>query len=123
MTTREIRVLGLTELVKKCDWDVLAQPEAQAAAETITKRLMRVPKGLGGQRNELAAETRPLGATITSTLNYPRTTGMAWGRKEYQIANAMAPRVARKMIERIEQRWAAESAGVIGPADYSGLGG
>lgn len=123
MTIRELRVHGLTELLKKTDWDVLAQPEAQAAVETISKRLMRPGKGLGAKRNELAADVRPLGATITTTLNYPRTTGSSWGKKEWQIANGMAPRVVRKMIQRIEERWAAENAASIGPGDYSGLGG
>jgi hypothetical protein len=123
MTVKEIRVLGLTELVKKCDWDVLAQPEAGAAVETISKRLLRKSKGLGAQRNELSADVRPLGATITSTLGYPRTTGSSWGRKEWQIALGMAPRVAKKMVQRIEERWAAENAASIGPGNYEGLGG
>lgn len=105
MTTRTIQVKGLNELVAKCDWDVLVQPEMEGARDTFVERFQRQGKGLGAQRNTLGATTRPLGATVETTLNYPRTVGTAWARKNEGIAKAMSPRVFGKVISRIEQRW------------------
>jgi hypothetical protein len=105
MTTRRITVLGLPELEKKLDAEFLAQPELEDARDTFVGRIQRGGKGLGAQRNELSAVVRPLGATVFTTLNYPRTKGTSWGRKNEAIVKAMAPRVIKKAARRIEERW------------------
>lgn len=111
MSVREVKVKGLNELEKKLDIEFLVQPEIDDARDTIVDRVERRPgKGLGAKKNQLSADTRPLGATVTSTLNYPRTTGTAWGRKNEAIIKSMAGRVLSKAVGRIEQRWTSEHA-------------
>lgn len=106
-TTRTVKISGLNEFMATCDWDVLVQPEMETARDTIVKRILRQGKGLGAKKNTLAATTRPFGATVVSTLNYPRTKGIAWGRKNEVVVPAMAPNVLRKMVRRIQERWSA----------------
>lgn len=118
MTIREVKVKGLNELAAKTDWDVLAQPELGGALETFGKRMERQGKGLGARRNTITRETQPLGARAESTLTYPRTTGVAWQRKQERVIKAMSPRVLSKMVKRIEERWAAENPSSIGAGDY-----
>lgn len=120
MTGRAIKVVGLNELQMKLDTDFLLQPELDSALESFERRLLRQGKGLGAQRNEIAAERHTLGATARSSLNYPRTTGSSWQRKNERAVTAMAPRVFGKMVKRIEERWAAD--GQIPAVSYEGLG-
>jgi len=122
MTARTIKVKGLNELNQKLDMDFLVQPEMDAALESFEKRLLRQGKGLGAQRNEIAAERRTMGATARSTLVYPRTKGTSWGRKNEAIMKSMAPRVFAKMVRKIEERWASENAASVAPDSYEGLG-
>lgn len=103
---RNVKIVGLDELQRKCKFDVLVQPEMDDARDTIVARLERGGKGLGVQRNVLSTDKQPLGATVTSTLNYPRTRGTAWGRKNEAIAKSMGPNVIKKAIGKIETRWA-----------------
>lgn len=117
-TERQIKVRGLNELVEKTQWDVLAQPEFDGALETFGKRMERQGKGLGAKRNSIRRETQPLGARAESTLNYPRTSGVAWQRKQEAVIKAMAPRVLNKMVKRIEERWASEHPASVGPESY-----
>lgn len=123
MTTREIRVRGLNEVEQKLDEAYLLQPELDAALETFAKRMQRGGKGLGARRNTVSANVQSFGAEAVSSLNNPRTTGGAWGAKNQRILSNMAPRVFRKMTQRIEERWAAEQASSQSPGDYSGLDG
>lgn len=118
MTEREVQVKGLDELVQKTQWDVLAQPEFDAALESFGKRMERQGKGLGAQRNSIRRETQSLGARAESTLNYPRTRGSAWQRKQEGALKSMAPRVLNKMVKRIEERWAAQNPASVGPGSY-----
>ena len=118
MAERAVQVKGLNELVEKTQWDVLLQPEFDGALETFGKRMERQGKGLGAKRNTITRETQPLGARAQSTLNYPRTTGVAWQRKQEAVMKSMAPRVLNKMVKRIEERWAAEHPSSVGGGDY-----
>ena len=120
MTARTIKVTGLKEIEQKLDLDFLAQPELDAALNSFDKRLNRQGKGVGAQRNQISVDRQPIGLTATSTLNYPRTTGSSWQRKNERILGAMAPRVFAKMGRRIEERWAAD--GNVPAAGYEGLG-
>ncbi len=105
-TTRNVRIAGLKEVQKNLDADVLLQPEFDDALVTFTKRFMRKGRKLGAKSNTLSSEIEDLSVIVESSLNYPRTTGSAWGKKNWQIANGMAPRVMRKMVKRIQERWA-----------------
>jgi hypothetical protein len=111
MVVKTVKVVGLTQLEKKLDEKLLVQPEVEAARDTIVTRLMRGGKGLGVTKNSLTKDVKPLGATVTSTLNYPRTRGTAWGKKNEVIVKGMSTRVVKKMVQRIEERWAAEAGG------------
>jgi hypothetical protein len=113
MATRNVRIVGLKELEAKCDFDVLVQPEMEDARDTFLGRINRQGKGLGAQRNQLSATVQGLGATVESTLNYPRTKGTKWGQKNERVVAAMAPRVIKKAISRIEARWAAGNPGSV----------
>jgi len=113
--SRRVRIEGLNELRKKCDWDFLAQPEMEDARDTIVARMLRGGKGQGVKRNTLtptvypisSASTSPLAATVESTLNWPRTKGTSWGRYQEKVIKGIVARNAvRKAIQRIEQRWA-----------------
>ncbi len=102
----EIRLPSIDKLRRNLNVDVILQPEIDDARDTIVTRINRQGKGLGAQRNTLMSQTRPLGATVTSTLKFPRTTGRSWGDKNVQIVTAMGPNVVRKMVSRIKARWA-----------------
>jgi len=73
------------------------------AIEKISARMERGGRGLGARRNTI--QTHPhaedLTSLVTSTRNYPRTTGSTWVKKNYGIARAMAPRVLKKAADRI----------------------
>lgn len=81
--------------------------EQQIVAEIITKveeRTARGGRGLGAKRNIIGQErAQPLSLAVSSTLNWPRTRGTAWQRKNIAIVKAMAPRVGRKAAERIAE--------------------
>jgi hypothetical protein len=111
MVVKTVKIVGLAALQTKLNADVLLQPEIDDARDTIVERLMRGGKGLGVKRNSLTKDVKPLNATVTSTLNYPRTKGTAWGKKNEVIVKAMATRVVNKMVQNIEARWAAEAGG------------
>jgi hypothetical protein len=104
--TTNVKILGINELLERTDWDVLVQPEMRDAQDTILKRVKRQGKGLGARRNELAFDVRPLGATVSTSLIYPRTKGTSWGRKNVAAVRAMTPRVLKKAIKRMQERWA-----------------
>lgn len=113
--SRRVRIEGLNELRKKCDWDFLAQPEMEEARDTIVARMLRGGKGLGVKRNTLtpqvfplsAANTDPLAATVQSSLKWPRTKGTTWGRYQEKVVKGIVARKAvNKAIQRIEARWA-----------------
>lgn len=115
MTIREVKVVGLNELVAKLDWDVLAQPEVALARDSIVERIEGRPgKGLGAKRNTLTSAVEPLSATVQTSLNYPRTKGTSWGRKNEGIVKSMAPRVMKKAVQRMEARWAISNRGGFG---------
>lgn len=109
MTDLEIKLPSIDKLRKNFDFDVLVQPEVEDARDTILARVQRGGKGLGAKRNTLLATTRPLGATVQSTRNFPRTKGTSWGSTNEAIVRSMAPNVLRKMVQRIGARWASAS--------------
>lgn len=102
-----IRIVGLKEIQKKLGADVLLQPEFDDALATFVKRFMRKgrKRGMGAKRNLLSSKVEDLSVIVESSLNYPRTVGEAWGKENWKIANAMAPRVLKKMVKRIQERW------------------
>ena len=122
MAQRDVQVKGLDELLRKTQWDVLAQPEFDGALETFGKRMERQGKGLGAKRNSIRRETQPLGARAESTLIWPRTTGVSWQNKQEAVLKSMAPRVLNKMVRRIEERWAADNPASVGAGDYGDVG-
>lgn len=81
--------------------------EEAIVGEILTKveeRTRRGGRGLGAQRNVIGHERlQPLSLITTSTLNWPRTRGTAWQRKNIGIVRAMAPRVGRRAAERIAE--------------------
>lgn len=115
---RVIKVQGLNELERKLGYSVLVAPAAEQARDTIVTRLMRpppkkgrgkrkgLPPGAGVINNTLTPTMQGSGATIDSTLNFPRTVGSAWTSYNAVVFKAMAPSVVNKMIERIEATWA-----------------
>ena len=113
MTTRNVRIVGLNELTAKCDFEVLAQPEMEIARDTILGRINRQGKGLGAKRNQLTPTVQGLGATVETTLNFPRTKGTSWGKKNERVVAAMASNVMKKAVQRIEARWAAGTPGSV----------
>lgn len=106
MAVRNVTVKGLAEIEAKLNASVLLDPRLQEITTTFVDRLLRPSKGLGARNNTLSPEMRELGATIRSTLNWPRTTGAAMHRKQEGIVKGMAPRVIGKAISDIEARWA-----------------
>lgn len=85
---------------------ILIQPEVEAGLDTLADRLARKGKGAGERNNQMnlsrAALSRRFGFGIT---HWPRRTG--WAKKAYsrRIFVSMAPRVVKKIIERIAARW------------------
>lgn len=92
-------------------FDVLVQPEVNDARDTIVKRIERGGRKMGAKRNTLTASTRPLGATVVTTLSNPRQSGKAWGKYNTLVVVKMGPHVLRKMVKRIRERFAAEVSG------------
>jgi hypothetical protein len=112
MANRNIRLENIDEVLKRLDFDVLAQPEMETARDTIVKRMMRGGKGKGVKRNTLTQTVTSglLGATVRSTLNPPRTKGTSWGRYQEKVVGGIVTRNAvKKAVERIEARWAGET--------------
>ncbi len=104
---KNIRIEGLDSLESKLNADVLMQPEIDAALGKFADRVTgRTGKGLGAKRNSLTPHIEPLSAEIESTLNYPRTTGTSWTRKNEGAIRGMSGRVVKKAIAGIEARWA-----------------
>lgn len=114
MVEKTIKVKGLKEFQEVCDWDVLVQPEMELARDTITQRIQRGGKGLGAQVNQLTVAPEGLGATVTSTLNYPRVKGTSWGRYFERTIPTVANRAVAKAISRMEARWAISGRGGFG---------
>jgi hypothetical protein len=102
----KLQIKGLAEIEKKLSYAFLVDPAAKEAVETIGKRLERQGKGLGAQRNTITREPTSAGARLFSTLHAPRTTGVAWVRKNAAVFKAVAPNALRKAARRIEARWA-----------------
>jgi len=79
--------------------------EEAVGAEIITKieeRTRRGGRGLAAQRNTITHERHADNELqIVSTAIWPRVTGRAWAGKNIGIIRAMAPRVARRTVERI----------------------
>lgn len=99
------------------DFDILVQPEMADARDTIVGRMMRGGKGLGVKRNSLSAQvypvsarTAPLAATVTTSLNFPRTKGTSWAQYQEKVVKGIVARNAvNKAVQRIQERWAAGS--------------
>lgn len=62
--------------------------------------------GLGVRRNTVSKAERFAELTLRSTLNFPRTKGTAFKRKNIAIVKAMSPRAANKAARRIEEELA-----------------
>lgn len=114
MVEKTIKIAGLKEFQEMANWDVLVQPEMELARDTITQRIQRGGKGLGAQRNTLTVAPEPLGATVTTTLNYPRVKGTTWGRYFERTIPMVANRAIAKAISRMEARWAISGRGGFG---------
>lgn len=105
---RNVKLVGFDALQEKLKFDVLMQPEMQTAVETITGRMMRGGKGIGVQHNTLTSSIQPLSSTVVTTLVWPRTKGVAWGRyQEKVVKGIVATNAVKKAVQRIEERWAA----------------
>ena len=105
---RNVRIQGLESVNPKMDYAFLVEPEIHDALETFKKRVERQGKGMGASRNTLSPEIRETGLRVESSLVYPRTVGTAWGRKNERILKGMGPRVMRKTVQRIQERWGSE---------------
>jgi hypothetical protein len=86
------------------------QPEYKDAIDTIGQRLSRRGKGLGERRNVTNRERLDAGMRERisfTTFNYPRRTGYAKTKKLTGVFYAMTPNVIRKLVQRVQARWAA----------------
>lgn len=120
-----VKIVGLDKIEKKLDYKTLMEPKVLRARDTITDRVMtprnakgsskrakaaggkaRGSRGSGVENNTLSAQLTPMGATITSTLNWPRTTGVSWQSTNVGIAKSIWPRAIKKAISEIEADWA-----------------
>ncbi|MGE0057006.1 MAG: hypothetical protein AB7P33_09845 [Dehalococcoidia bacterium] len=106
----EVQIKGLKELEAKLGGSVLYEDETEAGLDTIEKRMLRGGKGLGAKRNTVSSERLVLSRRVQSTDNWPRVTGRSWRDKQVALFKAMSPRVARSIIKKINQRWAAAGA-------------
>ena len=87
---------------------ILYQPEVEDGIDTINTRLMRRGKGLGERRNLTSATRGKLSVRYGIEISHqPRQTG--WSKKAYlrKVFYSMSPNVIRKIISRIQIRWAA----------------
>ena len=75
------------------------------AMEKFEKRITRKGRKIGRKRNPIGPGDLSKGKTITltmhSTLNWPRTSGGSWTRKNVAAVNAMKGRVLRSVAKRI----------------------
>lgn len=120
-----VKVEGLDEIKKKLDYETLMQPKVERARDTITDRIMtprnargsaararaaggrgRGSRGSGVENNTLSASVTSDGATIRSTLNFPRTVGISWQVTNVKIAQSIWPRAIKKAVSEIEADWA-----------------
>lgn len=103
----EVKVRGLAELEKKLGGSVLYEDETEAGLDTIHNRFLRGGKGRGAKANTLSSERLVLSRRVTSTKNWPRTTGSSWRNFQIGVFKAMSPRVVRSIIKKINARFAA----------------
>ena len=75
------------------------------AMEKFEKRLTRKGRKIGRKRNPIGPGDLTKGKTIqltmTSTLNWPRTSGIKWTQHNVKAIKAMAPRVLRSVAKKI----------------------
>ncbi len=105
MASITISVRGLAELERKLGWPFLADPGRVKAIDSFVKRGERQGRGLGAKRNTITTERHGLGASLSSTLNYPRRTGSFRQRKIMAAWNSMKGRVINAWKRDIEARW------------------
>lgn len=93
---------------KKVD-ETVRRAIAEEGLDKIAERLTRKGaqgsggKGVGVKRNAVTQQRRASELTVDtlSTRVFPRTRGTSWLKKNSGIARAMAPRVLRKVAQRI----------------------
>lgn len=102
-----IRVSGLDELDAKASGDTVRGP-VQGAIEAIVAELATAKgSGIGVQRNLLASSLDDMSATITTSLNWPRTSGVSWEDHTQQDFDDMADQQLESAGAAIEQAWEA----------------
>lgn len=102
-----IQVTGMAELQQKLDYETLMQPSVEKAVSGIAAALSKQSGvGLGVQRNEVTAAVQSVGAQVSSTLIWPRTTGEAWARRVEEDFASEAPAQLAEAGKEIQQRWA-----------------
>ncbi len=92
-------------LFKKRISKVVERQILSEAMPKFEKRVRRKGKKIGRKRNPIGPGRMALGGGVTmeltSSTNWPRTTGRAWTRKNVAAIKAMAPRVLRKLAKQI----------------------
>jgi hypothetical protein len=91
----------------KLDFDRLVQPAVDGAIDSIVAVTQEQGGGLGAQRNSVSAARGQLGASVTSSLIWPRTVGRAWGANNEQRFAAAAPGIEARAAGEIEGRFGA----------------
>lgn len=101
----KVNVRGIEELKAKADYEATVQPAVGAMLTAFEQRIRQQGSGLGAQRNTLAVTRNGLARTIDTTLNWPRTKGTSWQRKNEDLVRAMAPNAEDRAVDDIERRW------------------
>lgn len=100
-----VKVEGLEQLGRVLDPDYLVKPELQRGVRAFEQKVLDQGTGLGAQRNTLALQKTALATNVTSTLNWPRTTGKSWQIHQEKMFEAQADKVLSVVGDRIQDRW------------------
>lgn len=101
----KVKVEGLEELDRVLDPDYLVKPELQRGLRAFDAKVLDQGTGMGAQRNTLALQKTALATNVTSTLNWPRTTGKSWQLHQQQMFEQQADKVLGVVGDRVQDRW------------------
>lgn len=99
------QITGVDRLLSGLNPDIPKEAVDAAVDSLVAYVIDRPGSGVGAQNNDLSATSGPLGATVSSTLNWPRTVGRALGQFDEAVWRDQAPGALDEAARNIEAGW------------------
>lgn len=85
-----IHLEGADQLIARLTDDAVQDPLSRAVEDVANQIGTPKGSGMGVRVNSLGVEIEGLSATVTSSTNWPRTTGISWLTRSEEDAQAIA---------------------------------